>query len=135
MGYRSVARDASADYRYRKENNTVPAGLSEAGYIAAFRRFHNPRGPLYVALTLAAILLLTPVAMLIIQFLLEQLYQVTGRSRVFEPGYLVWGFSIFFMMIASWALIAYLGARRFYRRAPGTFAQELEKEIEKEDKI
>jgi len=35
------------------------------------------------------ILILTPVAMIAIQFLLEQLYQITGRSRVFEPGYLV----------------------------------------------
>lgn len=133
FGYRSVAQDAQADYAERLAHDTVPNGLSEAGYIAAFRRFHNPRGPLYIALTFTALLVLTPIIMLAVQFLLEQLYLATGRSRVFEPGYLVWGFCIFFMMIGSWAAIAYLGASRFYKRAPGTFSQEIEKQAAKEN--
>lgn len=132
FGYRNVARDAQDDYRYKQEHNMLPSGISHDGYINAFRRFHNPRGPLYVALTLTALMVLTPVVMIIIQFFLEQLYQATGRSRVFEPGYLVWQFMIFFLMIGSWAGIAYSGAKQFYKRAPGTFAQEIEKEIERE---
>jgi hypothetical protein len=127
FGYRNVARDAQDDYDYKAANNIVPKGVSRDGYINAFKRFHNPRGPLYVALTFGALMLLTPFVMVIIQFLLEQLYLATGRSRVFEPGYLVWQFLIFFMMIASWAGIAYSGAKQFHKRAPGTFSQEIEK--------
>lgn len=128
LGYRNVARDAQDDYDYKAQHNMLPMALSKDGYIRAYRRFNNPRGPLYVAVVMASILILTPVAMIAIQFLLEQLYQITGRSRVFEPGYLVWQFLIYFLLLLSWASIAYFGARRFYRRAPGTLSEEFEKE-------
>jgi len=124
--------DAQDDFDYKSQHKMLPKGLSQAGYIRAYKRFHNPRAPLYVALIMLAIIILTPVAMILIQFLLEQLYQATGRSRVFEPGFLVWQFFIYFLLLLSWASIAYFGARRFYRRAPGTLSEEFEKEKDAE---
>jgi len=132
IGYRNVARDAQDDFDYKSQHKMLPKGLSQASYIRAYKRFHNPRAPLYVALIMLAIIVLTPVAMILIQFLLEQLYQATGRSRVFEPGFLVWQFFIYFLLLLSWASIAYFGARRFYRRAPGTLSEEFEKEKDAE---
>ncbi len=130
LGYRSVAQDAQDDYDYKIQNAMSVHGLSKDGYLRAYRRFHNPRAPLYVAATLSAIVLLTPVLFVIISFLLEQLYQITGRSRVFEPGYLVWQFSIYMMILGAWAGIAYFGASTYHRRAPGTLSQEIAKEID-----
>lgn len=127
LGYRNVARDAKEDYEFKVANNMTPQNISKEGYIQAYRRFHNPRSSLYVALTLSALLLLTPIVMIVIQFLLEQLYHATGRSRVFEPGYLVWQFFIYFLLLMSWAGIAFTGARRYHQRAPGSLAQEIKK--------
>ena len=129
-GYRTVAQDARDDYDYKIQNGMSVHGLSREGYLSVYRRLHNPRAPLYVAATLAAIVLSTPVLFVIISFLLEQLYQFTGRSRVFEPGFLVWQFSIYMMILGAWAGIAYLGAGTFHRRAPGTLSQEIAKEME-----
>lgn len=131
IGYRNVARDSEEDYAYKVKLGMDDPRLTKEGYIKAYKRFYNPRGPLYVAVTLLTMVLLTPVIMIIIQFLLEQLYQNSGRSRVFEPGYLVWQFFIFFMMIMSWAFITYLGARRYYKYMPATLAQEMDREAEK----
>lgn len=130
LGYRNVASDAQDDYAYKFEHGMMDNRLSKDGYIRAYRRFHNPRAPLYVAATLLAIVISTPILFIIISFLLEQLYQITGRSRVFEPGYLVWQFSIYMMTLAAWAGIAYFGARTFHSRAPGTLSQEMAKEMD-----
>lgn len=128
LGYRSVARDAEADYTYKTQNGMDNPLLSKEGYIRAYKRFYNPRGSLYVAGTLTAMVVLMPVALIIIQFLLEQLYQMTGRSRIVEPGFLVWQFFIYFLLLMSLAGIAYAGARLYYKRAPGTLSQEMELE-------
>lgn len=130
LGYRSVAQDARDDFDYKTQHGMSVYGLTKDGYLRAYRRYHNPRAPLYVAATLSAIVLLTPVLFIIISFLLEQLYQASGRSRVFEPGFLVWQFSIYMMVLGAWAGIAYFGARTYHRRAPGTLSQEMAKEME-----
>jgi hypothetical protein len=130
LGYRSVARDAEADYIYKTQNGMDNPRLSKEGYIRAYKRFYNPRGSLYIAATLTAMMVLLPVTLTIIQFLLEQLYQLTGRSRVVEPGFLVWQFFIYFLLLMSFAGIAYVGARLYHKRAPGTLNQEMESESE-----
>ncbi len=130
IGYRNVARDAEADFDYRQPQGMIDARLSKGGYIRAYRRSHNPRSSAYIAGTIAAILLLTWPAMGGVGFALEQLYHYTGRSRVFEPGFLVWQFMIFFSMIAVWVTIVSIGARRFYRFAPASFRDEMIKEMD-----
>lgn len=129
IGYRNVARDAEEDYDYRQPQGMIDKRLSRDDYIKTYRRVHNPRRPAYVATSVVLILALTWPAMAVIGFALEQLYQFTGRSRVFEPGFLVWQFSIFFAVIMIWASIGYSMARRYHRRTPGTFQYEIEQEL------
>jgi len=132
LGYRNVARDAEEDFDYKKPQGMVDDRVSREGYIRAYKRFHNPRSALYVAGTIAAIILLTWPAMGVISFILEQAWQLSGRSRIIEPGFLVWQFFIFFGIIATWVSIASTGARRFHRRAPISFRDEILREIDKE---
>ncbi len=132
IGYRNVARDAEADFDYRQPQGMIDARLSKGGYIRAYKRSHNPRSAAYIAGTIAAILLLTWPAMGGVGFALEQLYHYTGRSRVFEPGFLVWQFMIFFSMIAVWVTVVSIGARHFYRNAPVSFRDEMIKEMDSE---
>ncbi len=129
IGYRNVARDAQADFEFKHAENMIDPRLTREGYIRAYTRFHNPRGLLYMAAGISAILLLTAPALLGIQILLNQLWILTNRSRIFEPGFLVWQFIIFFSLIGIWAAIAYVTARRFHKQAPISLRDEMLREI------
>jgi len=129
LGYRNVARDAEADYDYKQPQGMIDKRLSREGYIRAYKRFHNPRSSAYVAGTIAAILVLTWPAFALIEIVLRQAWQLSGRSRAIEPGFLVWQFFIFFGIIGIWVLIASTGARRYHRKAPISFRDEVLKEI------
>ncbi len=128
LAYRHISLDAAADFDYRMETGMVGERTERRAYIAAYRRFHAPRGPAYVGIAMSAVILLTFPAFIIIEFLLEQFWIFTGRGDVFHPGYLVWQFLIFFSILGLWVGIIYLTARTFHRRAPLSFEQELEKE-------
>jgi len=130
IGYRNIARDAEDDYDYKEPQGMIDPRISKEGYIRAYKRFHNPRSSAYVAATFAAILGLTWPAMGLLSVILEFVYNVSGRSRVIEPGFLVWQFFIFFGVIVIWAGIAYFMARRFHRRAPISFRDEQIREME-----
>ena len=129
IGYRAVARDAEDDYNYKQPQGMIDKRLSKEGYIRAYKRFHNPRGPAYVAAAVGAILVLTWPAMALLELVLEQAWQLSGRSRVIEPGFLVWQFIIFFSIIGIWVAISYVVSKRYHRSAPGTFAFEIEQEL------
>lgn len=132
LGFRDVARDAEEDYDYKQERGMLDGRLSRESYIKLFKRLHNPRRPAYIATGIFAILILTWPIMGLLSLLLEQLYQLSGRSRVFEPGFLVWQFCIFFGIIFSWTAISYTIARRYHLRAPGTPQYETDQQIMEE---
>jgi len=132
IGYKAVARDAEEDYNYKHPQGMIDKRLSKDGYIRAYKRFHNPRGSVYVASGIATILILTGPAMAVLEFVLEQIWQLSGRPRSIEPGFLVWQFIIFFSVIGFWVFIASKTARRYHRYAPVTFRDELLKEMDKD---
>lgn len=129
LGWLQVRRDASADYAYKRANGMVPDAMSREAYEQIYRRVHNPRGPLHVAGAMLAILITTPIAMLGFEKGLNIMYNLSGQSRVIEPGYLVWQFFLFFGMIAVWVGIAYLAARRYHRTAPGSLQFEMDQHL------
>lgn len=129
LGFRNVERDAENDYDYKQERSMLDGRLSRESYIKLFKRLHSPRRPAYIAATIFLIIVLTWPIMALLSVLLEQLYQFTGQNRVFEPGFLVWQFMIFFGMIFSWVGIAYFMARRYHLHAPGTTSYETEQQI------
>jgi len=129
LGFRNVTRDALEDYDYKQERGMLDGRLSREGYIRVFKRLHNPRRPAYIATGIFAIIFLTWPIMAALSVGLEQLYQLSGRNRVFEPGFLVWQFCIFFGIIFSWAAIAYTIARRYHLLAPGTAAYETDQQV------
>lgn len=125
LGWVGLGREAAEDYAYRRAHGMVPPSVGEAEFVQTYRRVNGPRTATYLAGTLWAVLLATPVLAKILEVALDALWQASGQSRVFEPGYLVWAFFIFFGLMAGWALIGYAGARLYYRRAPGRLEDEL----------
>lgn len=115
-----VSKDAESDYLYKTKNGMIDKSINKEDYINLFIQQHKPRKFLYIATGSFSILILTWPIMAIISYSLECLYQFTGRNRVFEPGFLVWQFCIFFGIILSWASLAYLIVTLYYKRAPNS---------------
>lgn len=130
LGYRAVAKDAEADYTYKFSEGMLDKRLSREGYIRAYKRYNNPRSTAFVGIGMASILLLTVPAMLLIQFIYENVWQLSGQSRMFEPGFLVWQFVLFFSILGIWTTIGYLTARRYHRFAPISLRDEILKELD-----
>jgi len=129
LGYYNVARDAKADYDYKFPQGMIDKRLNEEAYIRVFKRVHNPRSAAYIAGTIFAIFAITPISMVVFEYVYEIIYNLSGQSRVIEPGFLVWQFFIFFFILLNCAAIAYLIARHYHRHTPGTFLAEIEKDI------
>lgn len=129
LAYRQVAKDAREDYAYKLHEDLFEQDIPEEAYIQAYRRYHAPRGTAYIAGAMAAILALTYPAFVMIQFILDQLWIFTGRSSVFHPGYLVWQFMVFFLVIALWGAVIFMTAREYHRRAPLSFKNVLDQEL------
>ena len=134
VGYYNVARDAKADYDYKYPQGMVDDRLTEEAYIRVYKRVYNPRSLVYIAATIFAIFIITPISMVVFEYIYNIIYNLTGQSRVIEPGFLVWQFFIFFFIIVNCAAIAYFIARRYHSRSPGTFLAEIEKDLQSESK-
>lgn len=124
FGRLGLAREAADDYSYRSANGMI-GDVDPRTYVATYKRVNAPRFATHAAAALWAVLALTPVIAMALEFLLDLLWQATGQSRVFEPGYLVWGFFIFFGLMGTWAAIGWIAARHYHKHAPGRFEDEL----------
>ena len=130
LGYRGLDAEAETDWDYRVSNNMQDLRLNKDGFVRAYRKVNAPRLPLYLAGGAALILALTPLVFGLINVMLWGVWKFSDESRVFEPGYLVWEFSIFFGLIAAWALIGAGVARRYHAKAPALMRDEMMAERE-----
>jgi len=129
LAWQIIRRDAQADYAFKQSNGMLPGAIDREDYERIYRKVYNPRGPIHVAAAMIAILVITPFAMKAVEIIFELVYQLSGQSRVVEPGYLVWHFFLFFSMIAVWVGIGYLAARQYHMHAPGNLQFELDQHI------
>lgn len=125
IGWMGIERDAHEDFDYRTQHGMIAPGIERAPFVATYRRINGPRTATYAAGALWSVLLATPIIAKILEVALDLLWQASGQSRVFEPGYLVWAFFIFFGLFGAWAAIAYVFARRYHARTPGRLEDEL----------
>lgn len=128
MAYRRLKTDAATDWDYMVANNMQDLRLTKDAYIRTYCRVNAPRAAAYLAGGAALIVILIPVILSIINVSLWALWELNGQSRVFEPGYLVWEFSIFFLLIAICAGVGTLVARRYHAHEPGLMRDELMKD-------
>lgn len=125
LGYRRLGHEAGADWKFRRDHRYEFHDVPREEYVKAYRRVHAPRRPLYMALTICALLVSTPFLIVAANSIMTAIWQLSGQSRDYEPGYLVWGFWLFFCLIGGWVLIVHFALTRFYRRAPLSLRDEL----------
>jgi len=130
LGYRAVAQDAETDYAYKKDEGMIDKRLSKDGYIRAYKRYYAPRKPVYMGFGFLAVLVLTPLAMMLFSLISAEIWKLAGRPEDYAPQSLVWQFMYFFALIAMWGLIAYGSATLYYRNAPRTLRDEMLKEMD-----
>ncbi|MEE9347210.1 MAG: hypothetical protein V3U82_03380 [Robiginitomaculum sp.] len=129
IGYRALGPAARRDYAYKSKHNILGDPVDEAGYVRAYGRYHAPRRAAYIAGTLVLMALLTAPFLAFLTFMFEYSWRLGGQERAYEPGYLVWQFMLFGAVIAGWALVAFLGARRYYKFLPTSLDVEIAKEF------
>ncbi len=138
LGYRAVYRDAHAEWpAFQSGRPDLAEGMTEQGFVRAFVRAHGPRPALYGAVMLVLAALLTPLIVVMLTTLYSLLIAtpsnpadgsalVQGVQHQFRrDGPLVYAFFMFFGLIASWGLVAFLVARRYHSRRPGSLDDEL----------
>jgi len=141
LAYRRLPREAADDWDYQVSQNMQDLRLTKDAYVRAYKKVNAPRGILYIASVLGLILVLTPVAFTLINGVLWSLWDASGDpveikigagkvkesvdALTYEPGNMVWGFFTYFGILAIWAFMAAMAARRYYRNSPGLMRDEL----------
>ncbi len=125
---RKIRREAEDDWDYQVRENMQDLRLDRDGYIRAYTTVHAPRKLRYIAGALAALALLAIPAFTLIERFLHYVWIWSGQSRVFEPPFLVWQFSIYFSILAFSISVVWLFHRRYYLGLPGQMRDALIRE-------
>jgi len=123
-------RDAQSEFEYRKNEKSLELSASADQYERAYKRFHNPRREWYLGLSGLTIVLLTPPAILLYEFIYNIFWVQAGSPYEYGPGTIVWRFILFFVLIAFWAFFFYSVAKFYHKRRPFSFKDELRKELQ-----
>jgi len=128
LGYRRVREDARAEYDFRKSENMRGSELSFEKFEAAYLRVNAPRARAHTAAAMIAIVLLSPISLRLADLIMKGVHFISGEDRAFEPPFLVYQVGVFFLVIASWALIGYIAARRHHSGTAISFDEEIRRE-------
>ena len=125
FGYRKITKDARQDWEYRVRENMQDLRLRKQDYINAYIKTGAPRASKYLAVIIASIAVLIIPAFALIELFLHYVWIWSGKSRVFEPPFLVWQYSSFFLFLGILASIVWVFVRAYHRRSPGLMRDAL----------
>ena len=114
IGYRTVRADALEDHAYRQRENMRGGEVDTATYSDAFLRVHAPRATAYLAAGMGLVILLTFPILRIADLIMKGVWELSGRDRTWEPGFLVYQFGILFFLVFFWALVALVVAKTYH---------------------
>jgi hypothetical protein len=123
---RALRADAAEEYADRTA--TKPAtvrGVSEADFTRLYVKSFAPRWAFYLAAGCAIAIALSPVALVIIPAVYDQLWLAGGAHDWAGRGGYVFMFTVFFGVVAFGALPAFVLARLHHIRAPEPFTHAL----------
>ncbi len=119
IGHKNTIKAAEKDWDYRVSENMQDLRLDKQGFVKAYVKTSTPRGLKYIAFILASLAILAIPVFALIELFLHYVWIFSGKSRVFEPPFLVWQYSAFFLFIAIMAGIVWFFVREYHRRNPG----------------
>ncbi|MEE9272394.1 MAG: hypothetical protein V3U57_03905 [Robiginitomaculum sp.] len=125
LDYRVLEKDAAGDWDYRVTENMQNLRLTKDAYINIYKKVNAPRTALYLFIGGLAVIVLSPIVLAAGNAFLYLVWQVSGKSKVYQPGYLVWMFFLFFALIGLWVFIGARVSRHFHKHAPSTMRDEI----------
>lgn len=131
LGYgllRLRALSADAREEYADRTATKPAtvrGVSQAEFTRLYVRSFAPRWAFYLAAGCVIAIGLSPVALVVIPALYDQIWRASGAHDWAGRGGYVFMFTVFFGVVAIGAFPAFLLARFHHTRAPEPFSHAL----------
>lgn len=123
---RVLRRDAADEYADRTA--TKPAsvkGVPREEFLRLYVRSFAPRWAFYLAAACALAIGLSPVALLLIPAIYDQIWYASGAADWAGRGGYVFMFTVFFGVVAIGAFPAFLLARFHHTRAPEPFSHAL----------
>ena len=130
LSYRTVQKDAQEDFSYKQSRGMIDTRLTEDGYKRAYVRFYSPRKFIFMAAAFASVAALTIPMLGLIRYTLIMIWEGSGRPDDIQPGFLVFNLLMMIGLLMFWALIFFITARLYYRRAPVSLRDEMLKEMD-----
>ncbi len=123
---RGLDAEAREEYPRRvKEKPATVAGVDEAAFASLFVKSHAPRWMLYAAGALAAVLAVSPVALLAVPLAYDWIWRMNGAPDWAGRGGYVYMFSLLFGIVAFWAAAAGVVVRLMHKRPREPFHHAL----------
>lgn len=126
LSVRSLKEDAEAEYTLRTMDK--PASINnvdQSQFVDIYVSSHQPRWALYAAAGLLAALITSPIAMMLVAWIYNVIWQMNGAPEWGGREGYVFMFSLFFGIVFCWAMVAGVFARLFHQRIPEPFVHQL----------
>lgn len=122
LAVNSLRGDAADEYATRQ--STKPGtidGVSRDAFIQLYVSSFQPRWTLYAFGAAAAVLLISPAALILTPMAYEQIWLMNGAPEWANRTGYVYMFSLMFALCFIWALVAAAFARLYHQRTPEPF--------------
>jgi hypothetical protein len=126
IAVQNLRADAAEEYVTRQSSKPATIeGVSEADFISLYVRSFQPRWTLYAFGASAAVLLVSPIALIVLPMAYEQIWLINGAPEWGNRTGYVYMFSLMFALCFVWAFVAAVFARLFHQRTPEPFHHAL----------
>jgi hypothetical protein len=126
LAVHSLRGDAADEYATRQRNKPATiTGVSQTDFVRLYVASFQPRWTLYAAGAAAAVLVVSPAALILTPMAYEQIWQMNGAPEWGNRTGYVFMFSLMFALCFIWALVAAAFARLYHQRTPEPFHHAL----------
>jgi uncharacterized membrane protein len=126
ISVRMLRQDARTEYATRQEDKPRSIkGVGQSEFVSLFVTAFQPRWALYAAGAAAAVLAVSPVALIAVPALYEAFWRAGGAPDWGGRTGYVFMFSLFFGLVLIWAVVAAAFARLHHVRTPEPFHHAL----------
>lgn len=123
---RALREEARAEYASRvAEKPGTIKGVDEAAFVSLYVQGFQPRWALYASGGSAAVLAVSPLALVAVPAVYEVIWRANGAPDWGSSTGYVYMFALFFGLVLIWALVAASFARLHHARSPEPFNHAL----------
>ena len=112
-------------YDARSGEDKLIGALNFEEFAKIYQRTNGPRPAIFAFLAAASALILMPLIFNISTWIMNILWNASGRAQDFDEGFAPWLFVITLLIIAGWIVVGGVFARLYYLNKPKSLEKEL----------